>query len=139
LASAYRVAPLVLRFYPQIREILLKFGIKAPAGPGSSVLRTATLSMTVDQTSGKMDGEIVAGEFRNRSLSSLSMDELTHYHGFCSQHDPNALRLIEAFVQQEYPDQWQSSYWQITPGQRWQYLFGNKDKSSQRHTGGRPI
>jgi len=113
LASAFRLAPLVLRFYPQIREILLKFGINTPAGPGSSLLRTATLSMTVDQTTGKMDGEIVAGEYRGSQLSALSIDEITRYHDFCRAQDPDALRLIEAYVKREHPDEWhKNSYWQ---------------------------
>ncbi len=111
LASVFRFAPIILRFYPQIRDLLNKFGVQTPAGPGNSRVNTATLSMTMNHQTGRIDGEITAGQFQGRMLSSLTLDEIKHYYHVCTNQDPQALRLIEAFVQREYPEQWQDDDW----------------------------
>ena len=111
IASAFRFAPVVLRFYPQIRELLYKFGINAPAGPGSAKVGTATLKATVDSLSGRIDGEIIAGPYKGRTLSAMSIEEIKAYYTSCAEQDPQALRLIEAFVLRQYPDEIQSGEW----------------------------
>ncbi len=111
IASAFRLVPLVLRFYPQIRELLFKFGIDAPAGPGSSKVKTASLEVTLDPLSGKIDGKIIAGAFSGQKLSSLSYENLQAYYEAAATADPPALRLVEAFVQQEFPDQFSAGDW----------------------------
>ena len=111
IASAFRFAPIVLKFYPQIRELLYKFGIDAPAGPGSSKVRTATLAATVDSLSGRIDGEIIAGPYKGQRLSSMAIEDVKAYYLGCVEQDPQALRLVEAFVMREHPDQIQSGEW----------------------------
>ncbi len=111
IASAFRFAPIVLKFYPQIRELLYKFGIEAPAGPGSSRVRTATLNASVDPLSGRIEGEITVGQYKGQRLSAMSIGDIRSYYLQIVETDPQALRLIEAFVQREYPDQFQSGEW----------------------------
>ena len=111
IASAFRFVPIVLRFYPQIRELLYKFGIEAPAGPGSSKVSTATLAATVDPLSGRIEGEIIAGPHKGKTLSTMAIEDIRAYYLNCVEHDLQALRLIEAFVLREYPDQIQSGEW----------------------------
>jgi len=111
LASAVRFAPLLFRFYPQIRDLLKKFGFNPGGGPGTSRVKTVTLSMTLEHQSGRIDGEITAGQFQGKLLSSLSLDDIKTYYQICKKQDPQALRLIEAFVQREFPENWQSGDW----------------------------
>ncbi len=111
LASAFRLAPLVFRFYPQIRELLHKFGFKGFADQRGSRVTTTTLSMTLNHQSGQVDGEITGGEFQGQRLSSLTLDEVKTYYNFCSTQDPQALRLIEVFVHHQHPDQREDNYW----------------------------
>lgn len=111
LVSVTRFAPLIFRFYPQIRDLLKKFGVSPPGGPGTSRVKTATLSMTLEHQTGRIDGEIFAGQYKGRLLSSLTTDEIKSYYQTCKQQDPQALRLIEAFVQREFPELWQSGEW----------------------------
>ena len=111
IASAFRFAPIVLKFYPQIRELLYKFGIEAPAGPGSSKVRTTTLTATVDPLSGRIEGEIIAGPYKGKTLSAMAIEDIRAYYLSSVERDPQALRLIEAFVLREFPDQMQSGEW----------------------------
>ena len=111
IASAFRIAPLILRFYPQIRELLHKFGIDAPAGPGSSRVKTATLDATFDPLSGSVDGTITSGRFEAQKLSAMPLEDIRAYYKTCAEHDPQALRLIEAFVLREFPEQKNTGDW----------------------------
>lgn len=110
-ASAFRIAPLVLRFYPQIRDILYKFGVDIPAGPGTSRVKTSTLDATLDPLSGRIDAKVMFGEFDGQKLSSMPIEQIASLYQFCTEHDPQALRIIEAFIQQEFPDQAHSGNW----------------------------
>lgn len=111
LMTALRFGPILFRFYPQIRDLLHKVGVNTSGGPGTSRVNTATLTMTLEHQTGRIDGEITAGQYKGQSLSTLSLEELTNYYKICTQQDPQALRLIEAFVRREYPEEWQSGQW----------------------------
>lgn len=111
LTLAWRAGPLLLRFLPQIRQILNRFGVQSTGSTGSSRVNTATLSMTLNHRTGRIDGDIIAGQFNGRTLSSLSFDEIRQLHSICQQQDIEAVRLIEAFIEREFPDKWQEKQW----------------------------
>ena len=109
--AATRYGPLLIRFYPQLRQWL---GRSAGAGGNVSKVTTASLAMSLDHASGRIDGEITAGQFMGRQLSALTYDEILQFYSVCERQDREALRLLQAFIEREYPEQWQSQ-WQ---GQR---------------------
>lgn len=109
MASAFRLAPLAMRFYPQIRGALKSFGIDLPGSV--SKVNTKTLVLTIDQVSGEIDGDVLNGNYADRKLSELTLDEIKSYYQFCSTEDPRALKLIAAFIQKEMPEQWTTGPW----------------------------
>lgn len=111
VAAAWRIAPLLLRFYPQIRQLLNKFGVQSPGYTGASKVNTATLSMSLDHRTGRIDGEITAGQFKGQTLSSLTYPELKQFYQICQKQDTEAVRLLEAFIQREFPDKWNNEQW----------------------------
>ena len=111
VAAAWRMAPLLLRFYPQIRQILNRFGVQSPGYTGASKVSTNTLEMSLDHKTGRIDGEIIAGQFKGRTLSSLDYPELMSFYQICQKQDVEAVRLLEAFIQREYPDKWNEGTW----------------------------
>lgn len=104
IAAAWRMAPLLVRFYPQIRQILGQFGFRPGGSTGSSRVSTATLEMTLDHQTGKIDGEISVAPFTGRMLSSLSVPELKQLYQYCHQNDPEAMRLLDAYINKEHPN-----------------------------------
>ena len=109
-AAAWRFAPVLVRFYPQIRQILGKFAPGAMGGTGNvSKVTTATLVMNLDHATGRIDGDITAGQFKDKRLSELSFEEILQFYTICERQDPEALRLLQAFMEREFPDQWQNS------------------------------
>jgi hypothetical protein len=72
-------------------------------GPASGV-RTRFLDMTLDHHSGAMDGLIREGAFRGRQLSELSLEEAIELLREVRLEDPDSVRLVEAWLDREYPD-----------------------------------
>lgn len=107
IAAIWRMAPLILRFAPQLRGLFKQFTAGASGAHADSSVRTRTLIMSLDHDSGEFDGNITQGEYSGRNLSSLSRTELQQFADFCRQHDPEALKLIAAFVARYHPD-WQA-------------------------------
>ncbi len=65
--------------------------------------------MNLDHATGRIDGEITAGQFKNRTLSELSFDEILQFYTVCERQDPEALRLLQAFIEREFPEQWKKT------------------------------
>lgn len=110
IAAAWRMAPLLVRFYPQIRQLLNKVAPGVAGGTGNvSKVTTAMLVMSLDHATGRIDGEITAGKFKNQTLSQLSFDEILQFYQICEKQDREALRLLQAFLEREFPEQWQQA------------------------------
>jgi len=69
------------------------------------------LEMSLDHRTGRIDGEIIAGQFKGRSLSALEYPELMTFYKICQAQDTEAVRLLEAFIQREFPDKWKEGTW----------------------------
>ena len=126
LTQAMRFWPLLVRFAP---GLMRQLGIGNPlrggnAGPGTSQVRTATVSMTLDHASGQMDGEVLRGAFAGRALSSLAASELAALMNECRASDAEALRLLEAYVARERAAEFDGT------------TAGGADESSERSRGG---
>ena len=107
IAAIWRMAPLILRFAPQLSGLFKQFTGRTSSAHADSSVRTRSLIMSLDHDSGEFDGNITQGEYSGRSLSSLSRAELQRFADFCRQQDPEALKLIAAFVSRYHPD-WQA-------------------------------
>ena len=109
MTQAMRFWPLLVRFAPGLVKHLggnpLRGGAfgggPGGAGAGASQVRTATILMTLDHASGQMEGEVLSGEFRGRALSSMAAAEIIRLHTACRTDDPEALRLLEAYIARE--------------------------------------
>ena len=77
-----------------------------PGASSRSQVVTNTLRMTLDHTSGSMDGEILVGSLAGRQLQSLSLGELKDLYQYCEQYDAEASRLLMSFIARERADTW---------------------------------
>jgi hypothetical protein len=66
--------------------------------------------MELDHDTGDMDGDVLAGEFKGRRVSSLSDRELQSLYMFCGRAGDQSLALLEAWLHRNrtgWRDQWQ--------------------------------
>ena len=73
------------------------------AGNGTSSIRTAWLAMELAHSSGKMDGEVLDGQFKGKQLSELDLQQLLILAAECEQ-DADSLQLLEAYLDRVHPD-----------------------------------
>lgn len=105
MTQVMRFAPLFIKFAPGLaKHFGGAMGSGGQAGQSQSRVRTNSLVMTLDHASGKMDGEIIAGEFSGKRLSELSTDELKRFYTDCTTSDPEAIRVLQAYVARERAD-----------------------------------
>jgi hypothetical protein len=79
--------------------------------PGQrSKVATSILSMELDHDTGQMDGDVLAGEFKGRKVSSLSDSELQSLYMFCGRAADQSPALLEAWLDRNragWREQWQ--------------------------------
>lgn len=117
MTQVMRLAPLIIRFMPSLQKYLGgaiggAAGGAGAAGTSQSKVRTKTLVATLDHVSGKMDGEIIEGVLSGRRLSDLSLNELKQYYQDCKESDPEAVRILQAYIARERSD------WDDAPGEQ---------------------
>ena len=101
----------LLRFWPLLRRLApmagQAFGARqahaADAGSGAeqSEVETADLRMTLHHGTGAMDGEVLAGAFAGRRLSTLPPDDLRALRAGLS--DPDSVRLLDSYLERQHP------------------------------------
>jgi len=117
MTQAMRLLPVLVRFAPSLAAWLgpsamgqgTGKGTGKGAGPRVSHVHTRTLHMSLDQDSGAMHGEVLEGPFAGRGLEGMSGDELQALHEECRRDDHDALRLLEAWLVRERPEDWASN------------------------------
>jgi hypothetical protein len=78
----------------------------AEVGQRSNVT-TDFLDMTFDHDSGELDGRVTAGAFKDRTLSSMSLDEhRTLLREVKAAQDTNSLNVLVSFLERTYGDGW---------------------------------
>lgn len=74
------------------------FGGQAQASAGqASQVESAYLRMSLDHDSGRMDGEVIEGQFKGRALSAMELPDLLAFRSEISR-DHDSLSLLEAYL-----------------------------------------
>ena len=111
MTQIMRIAPLLIRFAPSLRRILGTgaAGAGAAGAYGSSndsKVSTATILMTLNHSTGKINGTILQGQYAQRELDSLTVAELKALYQYCSEKDAEALRLLQTYIQRQRASEW---------------------------------
>ena len=99
----FGLAPLLPRLWGAFRRA------KAARGPtpgSTSRVEADWLRMTIDHDTGKLDGEVLSGAFRGRTLDSLAPGDLLALLSECRRNDPEAARLLEAYLDRRLGGDW---------------------------------
>ena len=97
LATTRQVLPMLIRYFPMITQLYRAHAPKASAQNGSTVT-TKYIEMTLDHQTGKLSGKVLAGEFKDKSLSELDREQLKALFDFCHGNDIDSARLLENYL-----------------------------------------
>ncbi len=78
--------------------------------PGQiSRVSTSLFAMELDHDTGRMDGDVLAGTFKGRRLSSLSLAEVQALHAVAASTADQSRALLEAWIERTHPD-WRAQW-----------------------------
>ncbi len=105
IAPLGAIAAFILRFLPTLLRLLPFWsmfksrlgGAASGRSNQSSRIRTEYFDMELAHESGQLDGRVLKGEFVNRSLSSLSLEELARLYQECAP-DADSVQVLEAWL-----------------------------------------
>jgi DnaJ domain len=82
---------------------LRQFGGGAQPQQSSEVV-TDSLNMQLDHATGELEGEVLRGPFRGRTLASLGLADLLELLAECQREDPRSVPLLETYLDRRQPD-----------------------------------
>lgn len=100
LVAARQLLPTLIRLFPMLASL------KANAGPSAgqrSTVATDILRMHLDHDSGKLNGEVLKGPFREWLLDEMDRDQLQALLQFCQAEDDESAQLLASYLQQRFP------------------------------------
>jgi hypothetical protein len=83
-------------------------GSAGSMGGQRSPIITKHLNVVADANTGRLYGTVLAGRFRSRRLTELSLDQLLEVREQCRRDDADATLLIEAYLDQVYGAAWRA-------------------------------
>ena len=86
---------LLLRFLPLIGGFLSRAGY---GKTGNGLFETAWLRLEINPAIGTMDGEVLQGEFKQRRLSSMSVNELEKLRDVLRAQDARSALLLQSYL-----------------------------------------
>ena len=95
---------------PQFRALWHR--MKAARGPSpgqTSEVKTRFIRMTLHHDSGVMDGDILEGQFRGRTLEDLNHGELIELWRECRAADAQSAAVLEAFLDRTQTESWREA------------------------------
>jgi hypothetical protein len=94
---------------PLLKRVLAGMGAAQsaaePSGEQSSSVQSRYIRMTLAHDSGDINGEVLEGQFKGRTLKQLSLEELLQLLREC-QDDEESVALLQAYLDRVYADTW---------------------------------
>lgn len=113
LAWAVMILPVLVGWFMRFRSAARMFknfsrmagGASGASGSsGASEVETRFLRMSLDHASGQMDGEVLEGPFKGRTLSQLGQQDVIDLFEVCRGVDEQSAQILEAYLDRLYPD-----------------------------------
>lgn len=105
LPFARRLIPLI-PFLGRLFGHIRSSGQHKPSKGNSSEVTTQILHMILDHDTGAMQGLVLEGPLKDRTLADLSEQEFIQLLQYCRQQDPQSARLLETYLDKRFGDSW---------------------------------
>ncbi len=113
LPFARRLLPL-LRFIPLLK-LFRRRG--TPSSTSTSEVVTAELKMSLDHSTGAIDGEVLIGQFKGRHLSDLEFADVLSLYEYCPTTKQDTRSLLVNYMEKMHAGEWsQHLSGQSSPG-----------------------
>ena len=104
LVAARQILPILIRAFPLLQQWSRQ--TTPPTGQHSEV-KTNLLRMTLDHSSGELQGQVLDGPFTDWTLAEMSREQLQTLFSYCQGQDADSEQLLLSYLEQRFPDGWQ--------------------------------
>ena len=102
LVAARQLLPTLVRLFPMLASLRSNAG---PSAGQRSTVATEILRMHLDHDSGKLQGEVLKGPFREWRLDEMDRNQLQDLLRYCESEDDESVQLLTSYLQQRFPDE----------------------------------
>ena len=78
-------------------------GFSSKSTVRNSNIETRYLRMSLDNDTGVMDGEVIAGPYLGQLLANMSVYDLMQLKRLCDMDDPESVRVLEVYLDRSHP------------------------------------
>lgn len=100
LVAARQLLPTLIRLFPMLASLRSSSG---PSAGQRSTVATDILRMQLDHDSGKLEGEVLKGPFREWLLEEMDRAQLQELLAYCQGEDDESVQLLTSYLQQRFP------------------------------------
>lgn len=111
IAILARSLPYLLRFAPLLQRLWLQYRNSRPRSEADNIstVETDFVRMKLDHDLGEISGEVLKGRFAGRNFNELNLEDLLQLCDEVRGVDPDALTLIESYLDRIYPNDWRNT------------------------------
>lgn len=104
LVGFRQLLPVLIRAFPFLQKWW-----QQRQGPGNganqqSEVKSAILRMTLDHSSGELDGEVITGPWQDWFLAEMDREQLKELLEYCRNQDEDSVQLLTSYLEQRFPD-----------------------------------
>lgn len=103
LVAFRQLLPVLIRSFPALSQW---WQSRQQAGTGQqSEVKTRILKMTLDHSSGELQGLVLEGEFKDWYLSELNRSQCAELLEYCRSEDEDSAQLLASYLEQRFPEE----------------------------------
>jgi hypothetical protein len=104
-----QVAPLLIRFFPQIHQYHKSRSQETSSSGNQSHLTTQVLNMILDHDNNQLHGEVIQGPLKGSQLDHLEMEQLRSLLDYCYQQELDSANLLVSYLEHRFGQDWQDT------------------------------
>jgi hypothetical protein len=99
LIAARQLLPTLIRLFPMLASLK---GKVSPSAGQSSTVETDVLRMQLEHDSGRLEGEVLKGNYEGWRLADMDKNQLQELQDYCRNQGADTVQLLDSYLQQRF-------------------------------------
>ena len=99
LVAARQLLPTLIRLFPMLASLK---GKVSPSAGQSSTVETDVLRMQLEHDSGRLEGEVLKGNYEGWRLADMDKNQLQELQDYCRSQGADTVQLLDSYLQQRF-------------------------------------
>lgn len=104
-----QITPLLIQYFPQIRQYHKSRSQETSSTGNQSHLTTQILNMNLDHDNNQLNGEVIQGPLKGSQLDQLEMEQLLGLLDYCYRQELDSANLLVSYLEHRFGKDWQQA------------------------------